>query len=97
VQDTSGNYDNNQDCTFKFVGSTALIRAEWGLEEESTCSYDYLQVNGASKYCGASGYSKAFPTELIVTGTTSFVFESDGSTSGMGFKLCAIAAPTALG
>jgi hypothetical protein len=92
VQDTSGNYDNNQDCTFTFVGSTNLSRAEWGLESSSDCRYDYLQVNGASKYCGASGYSKAFPTELAVTGTTSFVFKSDSSATGVGFKLCDTAA-----
>ena len=48
MQDTSGGYEANQDCVFTFSGNAQLERVEWGLEAHSTCSYDYLQVNGGT-------------------------------------------------
>ena len=89
VQDTSGDYEASQDCVFTFSGSAQLVRAEWGLEGYSSCNYDYLQVNGGTKYCGSTTDSTALPSAYSVTGVTSFIFHSDSSAQGVGFKICA--------
>jgi hypothetical protein len=88
VQDTSGDYGNREDCTFTLTTDGAtLVRTEWGLEVSGSCQYDYLQVNGGSKYCGTT--SKAFPASMAVSEATTFRFHSDVSVSGVGFKICA--------
>jgi hypothetical protein len=94
VQDTAGTYGNNEHCTFTYAGSASLIREEWGLEQESSCAYDYLAVGDDSvvgnRYCGGVSALKAFPDPLVVNGTTSFKFSTDGSAHGTGFKICAV-------
>jgi hypothetical protein len=32
IQDTAGDYEANQDCTFTFTGAGTVTRAQWGLE-----------------------------------------------------------------
>ena len=69
-----------------------MTRAEWGTERDSGCDYDYIEVTAGhtkTKYCGSTSYSRAFPAAMNVTGTTSFRWKTDGSTNGVGFKLCA--------
>jgi hypothetical protein len=89
VQDMEGDYEANQDCTFTFTGSAELTRDEWGFESVGDCAYDYLQLNGGTKYCGGAAGSTAFPATLVVSGTTSFSFHSDSDTHGTGFRICA--------
>jgi hypothetical protein len=90
VQDTSGNYGNDEECSFTLeTDGATLFRTEWGVEAEPSCNYDYLQVNGGTKYCGATSATTAFPASMAVSGTTAFTFSSDYSTNGVGFKICA--------
>jgi hypothetical protein len=93
VQDTSGSHGNDEDCTFSFTGAATLVREEWGLEVNADCSYDYLQVNGGTKYCGGISSTNAFPSSMAVSGTTTFAFHSDRTDSGTGFKICTPTTP----
>jgi hypothetical protein len=90
VQDTGGDYGANEDCSFTLeTGGATLVRMEWGLEGGETCAYDYLQVAGGTKYCGATSSAKALPASMAVSGATAFAFHSDDTASGAGFKICA--------
>ena len=93
VQDQSGDYGNDEHCTFEYAGSAMITRTEWSLEADSECGFDYVQVDGATKYCGASGDATAFPAMLAVNGTR-FAFSSDRFNAGAGFKLCEDTMPT---
>jgi hypothetical protein len=107
VQDAAGNsciedvnlgsahYGNNDLCEFTYTGSATITGSSWELEPHSSCGYDFLQVNGATKYCGATSYTRAFPATLDVSGTTTFKFDTDGSVRFDGFQLCAPAVPNA--
>jgi len=81
VHDGTDYYSNGEDCEFKFLGSAVIRAVEWDVEENSTCSWDWLEVNG-QKYCGSSGFS------TIVAGFAAFKWHTDGSVTKKGFKLC---------
>jgi hypothetical protein len=94
IQDTAGDYEINQDCTFTFTGAGTVTRAEWGMYGWG-CGDDYLQVNGGTKYCDTSSSGSALPASMQMAGTsTSFSFLSGENcppygASCTGFKLCA--------
>ena len=84
IQDTSGDYGNNEDCAFTFTGAATVTREEWGLEASSSCSYDYLQVDGGAKYCGSASDATAFPASFPTSdNVTSFAFHTDGSVTAL--------------
>jgi len=90
VQDTLGHYGASEDCSFTLeTGGATLVRMEWGLEDESSCTYDYLQLDGGTKYCGTASYAEAFPASMAVSGAMAFAFHSDDDEFGAGFKICA--------
>ena len=93
-QDTSGDYGENEECSFTLTGAATLFRAEWGLEASSNCGADFVQVNGGSKYCGSQSDTTAFPASLSVSGLTTFTFKTDHSVTGSGFKICAYPFPS---
>ena len=93
VHDGTGDYGANEDCTFQYVGAlTTLFREEWVVEEYD-CRYDFLQVVGGAKYCGAAGYDKAFPATMPLSSDTTFTWKTDTGGFYAGFKLCAREAP----
>jgi hypothetical protein len=85
-----GQYKDNQQCKFEYVGNAIMTRSSWDIEQHEECGFDFLQVNGNKKYCGNTASSEAFPSDLIVTGTTQFIFQTDSSVTHDGFTLCAI-------
>jgi hypothetical protein len=91
VQDTCGEYSADEECTFSYNGSATMERAEWQLEGTFVhdCTYDFLQVNNDTRYCGDVNQSEAFPESLQVSGVTTFKFKVDGSVHDLGFKICA--------
>jgi hypothetical protein len=90
VQDTGGDYGADEDCSFTLeTDGATLVRMEWGMEDDSNCAYDYLQLDGGTKYCGTASYARAFPALMAVSRATTFAFHSDDSEFGVGFKICA--------
>ena len=92
VQDASGDYGNNEDCSFEYSGHATAVtisRAEWGVEAHG-CQYDWLEVDG-QKYCGGANAETAFPLNFEAPAgvATLFTWSSDLSFTDIGFKLCA--------
>ena len=78
VSDGEGDYENDEYCTIKtlqpFVASATVFNTESG--------YDFLAIDGR-QYHGTY-----FPQSLEIAQNTQFVWSSDGSVTGTGFKLC---------
>ena len=92
IQDTEGDYEVTQECSFTLKAAGTVTRVEWALEQETNCAYDYVEVDGDAKYCGATtDTATTFPESMTLPGPTSFVFVSDGSGNFAGFKLCVAA------
>ncbi|MDR2084071.1 MAG: PKD domain-containing protein [Bacteroidales bacterium] len=101
----NGEYSNNENyiMTFKPSSQTSLIKVtflEFDIEEHSSCDYDYLIVYDGpdtsspslGKYCGTN-----LPGPFISTaddGALTFVFNSDYSQTGAGWKAVVECIPT---
>jgi len=82
ISDGVNGYGNDEDCTFEFRGDAVLVAEEWDIENHHTCGYDYLKVDGVKMCNKDSAYSQ------LVAGTTQFVWHTDVSVPGQGFKIC---------
>jgi len=76
------NYDNYRICRWYFYGASTdqltLTCSRFSLESHSSCSYDYLYVNGR-KYCGQTQPS------VTRTRTMYAIFSTDFSVTSTGF------------
>ena len=77
------NYPNNQDCTYSVsagsgTGTMELACCQFDLEANSSCSWDWLRVNGV-KYCGRQAPA------LAENGALNIDFHSDSSVVKAGY------------
>ena len=80
--DGAGNYGDNEDATVNLQGLGTLTFTSFSLEPDSSCSYDYIEIDG-TKYCG----STAPATMTIASGTTKVLrWRSDNSVTDAGFE-----------
>ena len=77
-----GIYDSGQSCSFTPKMNGVLTVHTFELEEEASCAYDALNVDGIA-YCGSSG-----PDDVAVTPSSAISFSSDISVTGGGFQIC---------
>jgi PKD repeat protein len=91
------NYLDNEDYTMVFNPGTVnsnlrIVFTSFDMEYQNNCNYDYLKIyNGNSitasligKYCGTT--SPGTITASNVTGSLTFVFHSDASSTGTGWS-----------
>ena len=77
------NYGNNLDCSYSLtagsgVGTMTLACCTFDIEANSSCSWDWLRVNG-TKYCGRQGPALAHSGSLAID------FHSDYSVVKAGY------------
>jgi PKD repeat protein len=93
----SGNYSDNEDFTMVFLPAVpdAKIKAQFlifDVEEEENCDYDWLKIYDGSTtgstligtYCGTD--SPGTVTAANLPGALTFVFHSDYSVTGAGWR-----------
>ena len=72
-----GDYPNDKGCTITCLPPANTVEA-FEVEEETSCQYDYLEVNGV-KYCGTSGPPNGEPAGAVQ-------WVSDFSVTAKGWK-----------
>jgi hypothetical protein len=83
------NYGIDQLCviTAREQVTLSVTAGEFNLEENPTCDWDYLGVDG-TKYCGATG-----PEGVQVSAGSNITFTSDASVTFAGFEICGASPP----
>ena len=86
---TGGDYPSDANCEWNITGSPPfrLHFQRFDLEPDSSCSYDWVQVDGGSQMCGRS-----IPQDIQISkSSVALKFHSDGSDQYKGFKIDVLA------
>ncbi|XP_067662626.1 cubilin-like isoform X1 [Haliotis asinina] len=80
------NYPNNIYCRYTFVGSgqtqsISLDFTSFAVENQASCRYDWVIINGGNKRCGFTEFTRTY----TFVGNFTVEFRTDGSVTYSGF------------